>query len=287
MAKGPPKAPQRKDYGGGTGKKAKGPKDVAGLPQVGVLRPEKTRPGRKPLGTSPEYRKRVETAYGPVAAAPRYYTGDEYLPGGRELPDRLALAQELVRVGLLDDKFATGAWNTQTRGAYKSLLQQANMAGMTWRDLLDQKIAEVDQLGVDRLPGSEGAGTKRAPNVVELTDPASIRPVIQSAAQELYGADLPEDQVAQITDSFRNIERQRQTQEYELGGPDSAGGEVDKIPSLDDYARERIKAANPNQVAATQFGNHLNDVISTFTRNPLQGYTTGGTLSTQAGRRGA
>lgn len=125
----------------------------------------------------------------------------------------------------------------------------------------------------------QATGTRtKTPLVVKLTNPDDLRITLQKTVQDLYGGNLPEDQVQKFIQSFQSDQAAEQTAAYtaggfnpetgqsDLSGSQTAGGTVTGVASPAAAAEAFTRTNYPNQVAATAFGNALNNIIDTLKR---------------------
>lgn len=203
-----------------------------------------------------------------------YFKGDEYyqLPHGADLA---TLQQQLVSLGMLNPTgIQYGSVDTKTVAAFAHLLADSNAAGVAWSDMLQTKIAIAKG-------GGQGVSARtRAPLIVRVTDPDALKQTFQKVAQTLYGGNLPDDVVNNLVTTYQSMESNYQTQAYQAAGynpltgqtdvtqtPEAAGATpiVVKQPDPSAFAEAQIRHNYPNQVAATEFGNAMNDILNTFT----------------------
>lgn len=257
MAGFDPTAPPKKGaaYGNSPVASTTGPKPI-GVP-AGYKAGKTVTPGLFGLGT-------IAAGTDTYQVAPNYYTGDEYgsVPGfPTKMPDIAQLQQYLVQAGLLDDKKTIyGQWDAVSAKAFASILGSANQQGTDWQDTLAQRLTLADQQGLlDRQDTST-----RAPLQVKYTNPEDLKATAQNVAQTLYGGNLSEDDLAKFVTSYQSMESQAQTTSYNQA---PTGGAVTAPPDPSVAVESQIRADHPDQVAATQFGARMKDIIGTFTGN--------------------
>lgn len=131
----------------------------------------------------------------------------------------------------------------------------------------------------DAVTHWQKTGAGRTPLVVKLMNPDDLRVTLQDTAQKLYGQFLPDEQVNKFVASFQAMQTAEQNQAYiaggfnpetgqqDTGGFSTLGGTITAPPSPGAEAETYIRSNFPNQVAATQFGNAMGNIIDTL-RNP-------------------
>lgn len=233
---------------------------------VGVQNPSSKRPGREPLGgMGPRYFTYVDTPYGKVKAFPRYYSGDEWKIGGWSFEKRYAVAQQLVELGLLDPKKATGAPNSALREAYANLLRTSNATGVSWKQFLDRELAKVRSLPPEQRP-SYAAATDKQPKIIKLTNPEDIGATLVNVAKQLYSGGLSPEQVASFVQRYQDLEREAQEENYSMMyGPEGtgvgAGGTLVQPPDLAVMAEKELRTQNPEQVFTSAFGQLVGQIM--------------------------
>lgn len=245
--------------------------DLSGASAPSPIGVSKDFQAQVPLNYSQETLNRdfgvIPPAYSTQAVAPRYFDGAQYAPAASLSTDELIDLQNSMDAAGLYDKNADivpGVWTDADTSAYTRALAGANQTGSD------------DKTYIKRLIQS-GAGAKqkasaaRAPLVVHLTNPDDLKTLLQHGARDLYGGDLPEEDVQAFVDAYHARETSARTQAYNLGDPSAtgtldggAGGSVVDPASPSNAAEQFIRTQHPNQVAATQFGNAMGGILDTL-----------------------
>lgn len=261
-------------------------------PKPGAKR--STTPIGVPKGFTTPFSFDIHAAAGETDATPyavqglrgvQYFSGDEWTnlpPNGS--PDLIALQQSLIQTGLLSSTgVVLGSADSKTASAMAKLLAASNSAGTQWEDTLAARLAakaQGDQLTAPRT---------KAPLVIKLTDPNDIKAVVRTAAQKILGGDLDPGELDQFVANYQTAEQAYQTQSYTAGGFNPETGQQDpfltqgvdtsgnplppstgvpviaKPPALTQGGvEEQLRAAHPDQATVTQFGNSMDNILSTL-----------------------
>lgn len=180
-------------------------------------------------GMSP---RAVEGFGGVNKRAPRYYDGDELRPAGSGFDSIVARQRALVLGGYLAEDFTYGRWDPPTIDAYKTLLEEANAAGLTAEQMLSnaaQGIA-INMGGSGEGGGGRGGYTidpetgelvslaeTFAPPPLEIstTNKADLARVFEGASQNYLGVALPRDQIERMVEAYNWVEIQAQKDAYD------------------------------------------------------------------------
>lgn len=178
-------------------------------------------------------------------------TVDELLKGlFTKDPDELRrLQSRMVDAGYFrvrPENIGWGRADRHTVDAYNSFLNEAAayyQAGI--RKPLDSILDEAIRA---RQEGEEMAEPEPA-DVIRLSDPASLRRIVQTVANELTGGKVDPEVESRIANAIRSAEFN--TQAEVLDAPDGGSVTVDSVDARS-RAEELLRAEMPEQVAATQ-----------------------------------
>jgi hypothetical protein len=198
-----------------------------------------------------------------IKSNPRYVAGHQYNPATLPVDDIIDLQQKLVAAGLMDDgDYTVGVWDNVSTKAYEQLLGEANMSGD------DEETALTRRIQTTQLHPKEKEKKTRPPLIVRLSNPDDLRAVAKRAASDLYGGNLPDEDVERFVASYRSMEDQYQRQQDAMqytGVEPGPGGTVTQPADPEVMLENQVRREHPNEVAATAFGARMNDIISTFT----------------------
>lgn len=198
---------------------------------------------RQKIGVSNEYQappgtgfeRLMQTAHGiagttaPQTRFSLYYDRDEFdIPGGLSAERRADLQLQLRSLGLIDPskKLHLGRWDDTSAAAFKDVLREANMRGVTWDMALDQLIAEGGTLG--SVGGDEGGA------LPSVSHPDDIARGVRNIAREVYGTgNVPQDKVAGITSSVQGEELRAQGEGSTVNAEDADGMIEDELRKAD------------------------------------------------------
>ncbi len=194
-----------------------------------------------------------------VDKPPTYFDGDDWVPSSYSAVEIFQLQTALAKVGLLRGTWSGGYWDDATRKAYRELLGMANSKGSDADPLLNDMLAQVQELGSALFTIDEngnivmtrtGEGTEtRAPLVTRTTDPASLRNVFRRSVIELLGEGWSEDQINKMVAAYNSMEVERQTAAYNA---QPTGGTVQDIPTPEAFIESEVQEQDPTGVQANQ-----------------------------------
>lgn len=203
---------------------------------------------------------------------PGYKKGDEYGLLPTNGADLAALQQALIQAGYLNAKSTfLGSPDAATVKAFSQLLASANLSGSDWKSTLASRLAI----------GGNAAGDqslqKIPPLTISLTNPDDIKATVQKTAQTLLGQGLSDTDLQNFVNAYQGMERNYQTaqynQQYNIAGNDQSGnavgtygpgGEATAAPTQEGLANQAstwLKATQPQQYQATQFGSMVSDAL--------------------------
>lgn len=219
---------------------------LIGVPQDYVV----SKPGQEIRVEGIGWRPGMPTVINPV-----FREGDEYVPAQLSAEARARLQMRMFDLGILDQDFQVGVWDTPSRLAYRSVLEFANGAGIT-----DDNEA-LSQYG--NLLDVQKAKPKRAPLVVRKTSPEDLRRVFQQAASQALGEKAPDEEVDRMVAAYQGQEasysRQAWNATYE-------GGTVTEPPTPAAFAESELERAHPVEIeayrGADQVLRDFGDIIS-------------------------
>lgn len=153
------------------------------------------------------------------------------------------------------DKIHLGQWDQQTFNAIKGALDQyekARLSGepVTWTEFLKTN-AQAAQSAQGGFYGAAGATSAKQ---TAVTDPASIRQAVQSAAMNALGRGLTEDQLNAFVSKF-----QQEQQSAEL----STASNVTQ-PDLSAQAAAYAQSAAPADFSSYQDDKYMNALMNMF-----------------------
>lgn len=196
---------------------------------------------------------------------PTYMDGSQYKPGNQSPVKIWQQQQMLARMGLLKGSFIEGVWDEATANAWASVLAYANQRGINdqqaFMQLARGAISPKDDLNllpydpndatsmfdVDDMGNIRPHGLKDLPPLtITTTDPRVLKNAVREASLQLTGYGMDEGQLNTIAQAYNEMERQRQTQNYNA---QLQGGEVTGIPSPQDYIESYIRDKEAPAVA--------------------------------------
>lgn len=185
---------------------------------------------------------------------PRYFDGDQWNPANLGVDELLNLQSALDAAGLYSGDYILGVWGPNDANAYERLLSAANASGEDDKTTLQRAVTNAKQK----------KGRERAPLTIKLTNPDDIKSIANKVASDLYGGNLPTEDLDAIVAGFQGLESGAQTAAYDMAG--GSGGTVTAPPDVSTFAESQIRQTRPVEVAQQGFVNALDDVLSTFTR---------------------
>lgn len=191
-----------------------------------------TAEGPVPLG--------VPATYAPTPNyKPNYFEGDEWKPASLPPQQVAQLQDQLILGGYLDPKgIQKGAWDSKTRAAYKSLLEDSNGSGATWDGTLRQRISVGQQ-----YPTATEGEAPRAPLVARVSNPQDLRSTFRSVAKRTMGRGKIDDaMVDRMVAAYQGLEQGSQQQAYNAG---ESGGTITAPPDAETFAEGQLQAADP------------------------------------------
>jgi hypothetical protein len=207
---------------------------------------------------------------------PRYFDGDEVLPGRLPPHNIAALQRMLVDAGLLEDP-RWGYWDPASEEAYQRALSEANSAGVEVQTLLTT-YGEANALGT-----AEPKEPFVAPPLqIKQHNKDDLRSVFRKAVVELLGIGWSQEDVNDAVDSFvaketeiqANAQRmmiERDRQLYETGQTDiNQITEVD-IPSPELFIEEETRRRDPAGYQATQLAEDFAPAFFAALESPARG----------------
>lgn len=234
---------------------------------------------------------RQRRGFGIAEIKPRYFDGDQYRPGSRDVNSIIDMQRRLVAAGFLDPgDMQLGVWTGKTITAYEGLLGYANMVGLDADSaLLHAASANQGALGEGGEGGGGGGGGGEGgftfdpetgemipitetfvPPPLELrtTNKDDLRAVMRQATT-LLGKGFSEAEINELVDAYnwREIKAQKDAYDTEVGimrqefdgtspggqvyTPTSAAREVE-VPSPDTFLDMEARRRDPAGYQATQ-----------------------------------
>lgn len=225
----------------------------------------RTQPGNVPAapGINPLTLKRQSNIPGVtqqmVTSGPSYFKGDEWkIPGSLGQQDLVALQQFLIQAGLAPKGSVIGQWDQGWASAFSKVLGSANVTGSTWQDALTSRLSAQDQGNA-----IDSSGSKLQPFQAQLTDPITLKSAFRQTANQIYGGDLPDEEINQMVDAYRAIQLQKEQANYDTN---ITGGTIDTLESPGDFAEQQIRDKHPDQVAKMEFNGTLSGALKSITQ---------------------
>lgn len=199
---------------------------------------------------------------------PRYYEGAEYEPASWNKDRIIELQAKLEALGLKN--YTPGRWDAQSRAAYKEVLSMANASGDTWEDMLNGIVADGG--------AGDGGGGGRDPLSVSITNPATLKAVLQEGAQKVFGRYMDTSIVERLIGAFQSQEAAYQTGGYAAAGYDPATGqqvgpgggntrvEPPSMAGLQLQQAEMMRSEHPETSEMAEFVSHFDTLLNTLTR---------------------
>lgn len=183
-----------------------------------------------------------------VQLANRYFEGDEIRPANLPPEDRARLQRAMQKAGLIPKgtKYRMGVWDGPSQDAYRELLGYANQWGMDANSELNE-VARLKDQYPEQLEPSE-------PLVLRPSNPEDVRSAVEAMAKRVYGKSRSRpDVVERLTQEWMRAEEETQRANYETDQQLSAGameGTAQTMPSLETFAENRLRAADPERAAS-------------------------------------
>lgn len=187
-----------------------------------------------------------------VQQDPRYFDGDQsliWIAGQPVSPSTLSpetiagLQAQYEQAGLLaEGSYTPGFWDEASVSANRNLLEEANISGLTARDVLGRRL----QSAADFASPSSGGG-RSLPPTVRISNSDDLRSVFrQVARQQTGGVFAEDDQIEAMVTAFQNQERSFQQAAM-------SGGEVESAPSAQTFAENELESLDPGSAQANRF----------------------------------
>jgi hypothetical protein len=191
------------------------------------------------------------------AGRPRYFDGDEFLPGNISPNSIAALQREMVRAGLLDSP-RWGHWDEESQSAYRQLLREANTKGLDYETLLRQ-YSEAATLGTEE----QAVFTPPEALPLELPSDEDLRHVVRGVSIEKLGIAWRPEDTEQFVQQYKAMaqgraqaayeaEVERQRAAFDRGEPVSNVAIEMDIPTAEVWADEEARRRDPGGYQATQ-----------------------------------
>lgn len=176
---------------------------------------------------------------------PRYFDGDQWLPGSLSPQDMTTLQKAMVAAGMAKPgQLQIGVWDTASMSVYSQLLAYANSSGTDWKTALDQ-------WGAAHTANPE-TGATHVPLTVKVTNPDDLRSVFRAAIINTLGQGWDSAKIDQMVNAYQGVETQAQYQQYAQQGSGSSdpsagtGGTVVAPPTPQAFAEQQAKTENPD-----------------------------------------
>lgn len=216
---------------------------------------------------------------------PAYYEDDVLRPATLDPGSIGQLQGALAASGLLGD-FRYGIWDDASQDAYRSLLSEANAAGLSAQAMLQHRASSVDMPGAGSENGRGHWEMDESGNPVFVEDPyvapplelrttnkADLARVFRAAVIDKMGEGWSQEQINELVDAYNWREIQVQTDAYnqqvavergDFEGTRGGGGEVitaETAPSPEAFLESELMRRDPEGVQAGQL---INEVIPQF-----------------------
>lgn len=239
-----PKQPKKSEQIGGAPPLTASTRQPIGVPDYYLAPPNLDRSVGRAVG---------DLDYG-YPVPPRYFVGHEWRPASLPAEDIARLQAEFVEAGLIrkGTKFRLGTWDEQSRAAYADLLAFANASGLEERQALRRYAEGRARFGDD---------STRAPLTVELTNPTTLRKIIERGARETIGRRLSPEETTALVNAYQAQERSYQESAYASA---EEGGSVVSPPDPLAFAEEEIERRNPVEAGAKDIvavGNEFRELL--------------------------
>lgn len=183
----------------------------------------------------------------------QYTTIDAARPGawGRELISGLQDRMEalgLYTPGNEPSKTGLrGTWLPSDTAAYTQILFNANSAGISKEDALQNMLLTV----ASNPPAT--TATKRAPQVTLYTHPDDLTYIAQKTAQQVIGRNLSDDDLQKFIAGFHGMESTQSNATYAAGTPGGPGGAATAAPDMTAEATRFAEQMHPDEAYATKY----------------------------------
>lgn len=202
----------------------------------------------------------------PITQSPRYYEGDQDVPGSFSADRIMELQQNLAKTGLLTGNFTLGYYDETTRKAYRRLLEMANRAGIDADQLLNEMNGMASTTGggtwgVDEFGNivrTDGPGSELPPLVTRTTDPSVLRQVFRRSVIELLGEGWDQTQIDGMVAAYNKMEQDRQQQAYDQ---QLTGGSYVDIPSPEGWIEAQVQEKDPAGAQKAEAMNMMGDTL--------------------------
>jgi hypothetical protein len=216
---------------------------------------------------------------------PAYYEDDVLKPATLDPGSIGQLQGALAAAGLLGD-FRYGIWDEDSQDAYRSLLGEANAAGLSAMAMLQNRASTVDMPGAGSENGRGHWEMDESGNAVWVDDPyvapplelrttnkADLANVFRAAVIDKMGEGWSQQQINELVDAYNWQEIKVQTDAYnaqvaleraDWEGTRGTGGETittEQAPSPEAFLDEQLRAQDPEGYQAGQL---INETIPQF-----------------------
>lgn len=224
---------------------------------------------------------------------PAYHDGDEFKPATLDPASVGQLQAAMAAAGILSD-FRYGVWDEPSRNAYKQLLGEANAAGLSAEQMIQQYSQGVSMGGSGGGPGGEGGGGGGGgrwefdengepiwveeqyvppPLEIKTTNPEDLKRAFRTAIIDTMGEGWNQAQIDEMVNAYNWMEVKVQKDAYdqqvgleraEFMGERTEGGETISsvsIESPDTFLENELREKDP---VGFQTGEAVNEVIPNF-----------------------
>lgn len=156
---------------------------------------------------------------------------------------------------------ALGVHDEDTYNAYVKAARTAARFRQSGRK--DVSLGDVIMEGIDAAGGAGrgSSGPTRAPLTITLTNPADIRKVGDTVAQNLLGRALSDSEANSLVAGYQTQERAAQTNAYGIG---AGGGTSIAQPSAETFAEQQLRAQHPVEVGGHDARRAIDEIFRLF-----------------------
>jgi hypothetical protein len=198
----------------------------------------------------------------PVAIPPRYFDGDQYLPGGQS-PAQIAELQRALKAGGWYSSEAVivyGRWDPATQTAYANALKTANQSGKSVEEVLLKSAELVTSQG--ELEEGRKLPDRR------ITNPDDLFEVFRSVSQDVIGHHVSDEEIGSMILAYQQMELAPQNQQLAAAEAGDLSSQVlTEPPSAEIFAKQLLTKTHPLEAGATATVNTLDQVDAFFRGN--------------------
>ena len=201
---------------------------------------------------------------------PMYKSGDEFKPAGKDTDSIIDMQRKLVVSGYLtvEDKYRLGDWDEPTINAYRTLLEDANRAGVDADAMVRHRMENAQAMGPGHKMIDPNTGEivdvpyQREPLQLDLPNRDDLLRVFRAATTDKLGQALPDSAYQEMVDAYmwKNIQYQAEANQFQNdigqaqweGAPPPTQLVREQPPSPEAFAEAEAKRRDPGGYEATQ-----------------------------------